>query len=206
MCGCAENCRCDYYNRAADGLFFGLGNLAGAGLRGLLKAGTPISQGLQLGIFNSAIDVNDLEGCLYSTGAFSQLNVTTSGYFDVYLQIDGVPSIDFGDPKDLRDIITSTVTGCIGREIKSVYPMSIGQPPAEFKDTPGVQQSNYQQLFQLPTKEPGKPAQPGAPGQCDAEKGLNYAACLFGLKPTQGVWVGVIGALAGLLVFNKLVK
>jgi hypothetical protein len=204
MCPCSDNCRCNYYDRAAEGLFFGLGNLAGAGLRGLLKAGTPISQGVQLGIFTSAIDANDIEGCLYSTGAFSQLNVSISGYFDVYVQIDAIPSIDFADPKDLQSIIVSTINGCISREIKSVYQMSIGQPPAEFKDAPGVQQSNYQQLFQLPTT--GDQDRSKASGACGAEKGLNYAACALGLKPTQGVWVGVIGTLAGVLILTKVLK
>jgi hypothetical protein len=208
MCDC-ENCNCGFLQRITPGLGFGLGRLAGLGA--VMKAGTPFSQGFQVNtsIFGGrdvelvvSIQNGDFEGCLYKTGAFYDIAISKSGTINAYLQVDGVIASDFGAPEDVTALIAGTLRSCINRAdlIEKTYPIAIGQPPPEFRENPQVAQSNYRELFGVPEIRPDKP------GACDKEKGLDYVACSLGLKPTQGVYVGVFGALAVFLIFGLVLR
>lgn len=192
-------------NRAADGLFFGLGNFQN--LRGLgdttIRAGSKARVGfryscafcLETGLDPPMIE-NTVEGCLYASGGFNTVKATVSTglIYQDYLAVEVTTVFDFGKAEDIGGFIQEKLKECFpsfaglidGRDPTLVDAVPVGTPIPTMQVPPGQNGS-------------GK-------GECSAEKGLNYAACLLGLKPSQGVYVGVIGTLAAMLVLTKVFK
>lgn len=206
MCDCSRNCNCNYFDRATDGLFFGLGNFQN--LRGLgdttIRAGSKARVGfryscsfcLDTGLDPPMIE-NTIEGCLYASGAFNTVKATVSTglIYQDYVAVEVTTVFDFGKAEDIGGFIQEKIKECFpnfaglidGRDPTLVDAVPVGTP--------------------IPTMQVPASAQAGAgSGECSAEKGLNYAACLLGLKPSQGVYVGVIGTLAAMLVLTKVFK
>lgn len=207
MCDCSKNCGCNGYDQAADGCFFGLGNFMN--LRGLgdttIKAGSRARVGFRfscafclIGELEPAEVKNTVEGCLYASGAFSTVSVTVSrGYiYQDYLTVEVTTVFDWGKAEDIGGAIQQQLEQCYpalakmidGRDMVLVDAVPVGTPVPTYQTPPPPGGDNAKK------------------GECSKETGLSYAACLVGLKPSQGVWVGAIGTLAGLLLINKLVK
>jgi hypothetical protein len=190
-----------------------------------LAAGSHFRQGYQLhypyscGIASSTatsglpIQVTDeVEGCLYNTGAFTNVTATCSGGWitgSQYLLVEGDTAVDFAQPSDLTGLITDNLKNCvttIGTDaaINNVDPLQIDAIP-----TTVAGNQNYQQtttgpgsLQQIATtnqlQQQQNQNQPGA--QCDWNTMSfgQYLGCQLGFSSgiTAGVALGAVVIIA----------
>lgn len=177
-CGCGGEC-CKQSDRLLSGLSGLLGEVqlgsypAGQSLR----AGVTFSQGYHLnavaGGGSEAYSRNEIEGCLYATGAFLEIRVAEpSGYFNRYWQIDGRTAVEFGRPQDLQDLIRGTLQTCVFSEtIDAEFPLTINTFPAVDSTGNQVDQSTG----------PNPQTTPNAQTQC--QSGQIYRGWLYGCQP-----------------------
>lgn len=182
-------------------------NNCGNGLAGLLGATLPaysqIRAGFNLGYWVSSYSVEtarqNVEDCLWGSGILYDLNVTIqpSGIGN-YMIISGVTNYPFANKDDVSGAIQDALLACdTGISIVSRDAVAVDAIPAEFANNPNVQQPiTYYQ------------GNPNAKGKCDwnALSFSDYLACELGITTSQAVAVGVVGALAGVILISKLVK
>lgn len=208
MCGCG-------CNSCGSGMM-GLTVLPGfhrgmRGLRGLgnLRAGSSVRIGFRyepsLGEPSPASVKSALEGCLYTTGAFTDLSVTveTSSIRYYYVTIRGVISIDFGKAEDVEGLIKGAVNSCypdLTVTIAGFDPFVVDRVPA---GTPV-------DTIPVPAGTPGGPPAseaPKGPDPCmvnsatgQQRQGLDYLNCKLGLGTSSGLSTLVIPILLAVVV------
>lgn len=201
---------------------------------GVLKAGSWITAGFKLSDSTpnyTAQDITDtVEGCLYSSGSFNTViaYVKGQGFFDpsVYLTIDAEPYHDFAQPDDVSGFITQVLGYCFPQLIiEQREAVIVNSSPAGSVNNSGGRQSSGSPALTPPGSKcpagyydngwfsvncvPVQTVNTASPSsQCDWSKMTfgDYAACQLGIKPSQAVIVGVIGALAGVILISKLAK
>jgi len=197
--------------------FYGLGELLANGSR--IRIGFRLLD-LYGGIADRSGVPDDIEGCLYQTGAFNSVTVqlSESAALD-YLLIQGEVATDFAAVEDVASLIAGQVAQCLpsGMSITSSDALAIDFRPtgrtdaAAPRDThgglicpPGTRaQSVWGGLSTQCVKIGGQPD--GAPSQCDWSKLSigDYLACQLGVTPTTAILIGILGGVVALRVIQK---
>lgn len=173
---------------------------------GNLITGSLIRVGFEYGIDRSAGDLSALSyfqdaliGCLYDSGAFSDLNIQIStGWLHDYMTITGITAFDFAQREDIGGYIQDVIQGCLPF-------VSISRRDAVIVDA--IPQT---QIGQAGVEQPEAGLSTGAPrsGQCDWNqmKISDYFACQFGVTPTSAAVIGVGVGLLGVVLISKLAR
>lgn len=209
--------------------------ILGSGLNGLMGELLPAQARFRLGLHLSADDffaqgeenvLNEIEGCLYGTGAFHEIRVSATGTFDRYYLIEGKTAAAFAQERDLSALIVGTIQNCAVsvRTVNSVdslmidipaeypvgpppgtspHPSSVPPPPPGSKCPQGYYDAGW--LWTVCKPLPPTGAQPE---ECDLNKQSfsNYVACQLGVTPSTAAMVGVVGALVGVILIAKIAK
>ena len=121
------------------GLQNGLGQVSGWDAS-LLPSGITFSQGYHFNAISKSVQevADEIEGCLYNTGAFSDLHVSypegfwakPAGLVETYWQVDGRTATAFGHAQDLQDLIRGTIQTCVvSASIKDELPLAVVSYP-----------------------------------------------------------------------------
>ncbi|MBO0723762.1 MAG: hypothetical protein J2P41_23255, partial [Blastocatellia bacterium] len=161
------------------------------------------------GITGGTSVIDQIEGCLYSTGAFNNVVAScTSGFFTIhpYLLIEGDTAIDFAQASDLTGLITDTLKNCVTAisfvdAVNSVDTLQIDGIPQAFAGNPNYQQptTGPGSLYQI-TQQTQNQSNAGAsgcpPGTYDASVfgGLLGVNCKPGSPPSGFSWSALFGA------------
>lgn len=197
------------------------------GLGETLASGSGIRLGFQLfdlygGIADRSGVQDDIEGCLYNTGAFDSvsINLTETAATD-YLLIQAQTATDFGAVEHAAQLIEGQVRQCLpsGMTITRVDALAIDYRPVNRTDAaaprgaygqtqcpPGTQAAPaYLGLSTQCQPIGGAPGAAARPGKCNyAQLSIgDYLACQMGVTPTMGLAIGVIGVLVAITVIKK---
>ncbi len=202
-------------------------------LGALLPGGATFRQGFVLSpdyTLGEAEVIDEIEGCLYSTGMFDLVRATfTSGVFDHYYLIEGTTAFEFGRTEDLTGLIIESLKTCVvvvgdASRITHVDPLQIDSIPASAIGQPGVQQpTTGAGSAQQPDPSRCPPGyyyagfwsgcksivtEPPKPGECDWEKlgFVDALACELDIKPATAGILGAAGALLAVVLLVAAVK
>jgi len=144
-----------------------------------------------------------IEGCLYSTGGFSAIELSDSGWLTQTITIRVTLANDFADYEDVFNLISGTLWNCAGLNnhtdsfsilyVPESAPASVAQV--------GPRLTPFQNA-------PASGNQASAPSRCDWNKLslTDYFACRLGLTPSSSALVGAGLALGGIVLLSVLVK
>lgn len=153
-----------------------MGSVQGWG-EGQLPNGVTFAQGYHLeavaGGGSAQYTADELEGCLYNTGAFAEIRITNpAGTWNPYWQIDGRTAATFGQAQDLQELIRGTIQTCVTSvTIKDEFPLQIVTIPRA-----DGQGNVYDQ-----STGGGVPAAPDAAQRC--QPGQIYRGWYYGCQP-----------------------
>jgi len=160
----------------------------------------------------------DLEGriknALWNHGGFSNVNAgQIGGWLNPYISIRVTTRSDFAHLSDVFDTIQGAIwqSGYAPQSTDFVVEYS----PAQ-SNQPGIATAGTGGTVNTPSPSSGgswwpfggSSNQQSAPSECDwaSMSWGNYLACQLGIKPTEAVIVGAIGALAGVILISKIAK
>jgi len=160
----------------------------------------------------------DLEGriknALWAHGGFSNVNAgQIGGWLNPYISIRVTTRSDFAHLADVFDTIQGAIwqAGYAPQSTDFVVEYSPAQP-----NQTGIATAGTGGTVNAPTSNNGgswwpfggSNNQQPASAECDwaSMSWGNYLACQLGIKPTEAVIVGAVGALVGVIAISKLVK
>lgn len=196
----------------------------GRGMGEILAGGSRVRVGFAIGQVGPAVNIEsvkaDLEGCLYQTGQFYEVTITytPSTFGNDYLQVDALTADDFANVEDFGGLVAQQLQWCAPsllvyrRDAVAIDARPLNRPDAAApRDTHGqticppgyVYSGGY---FNQCSPAPGStPAE--KPGKCDGawQKGItDYFACQFGVSKEQGLLVGILFLVGGVIVAKKI--
>jgi len=170
---------------------------------------------------NAAVGwTQELEGriknALWAHGGFSNVNAgQLGGWLNPYISIRVTTGVDFAHLSDVFDTIEGAIwqSGYAPESTDFVVEYSPAQPNQSGIATAGtggtVNASNSSGGGSWwPFGGGGSGGSISSPSECDwaSMSWGNYLACQLGIKPTEAVIVGAVGALVGVIAISKLVK
>lgn len=184
-----------------------LPTIAGLGYLGsILAAGSVARVGFQIRT-NAAYPESDpaflqnaVEGCLYNSGAFYEVQTQfSSGWLNDYLAIQGRTTFEFSQTEDFGGYVQQVIQSCLPQlEIVKRDAVVVDSIPADQANAQGTQQPNWQDYR-------GTPEKPKT--DCSKVQAWDdWIACQLGISTSQAVAVGVIGTLLGVVIIGKVVK
>ena len=139
--------------------------------------------------------------CLWGSNSFYDLDVQLIDTpTENYLLIQGKTVFDFSDKEDIGGYIQQQLESCGITNIKSRDAVAVDAIPAAYAGQPG-----YQQPIVYAYGDPNKTPK----AKCDwatSKSWSDYLACQLDVTASTAAAVGVIGALAGVILISKLVK
>jgi len=200
------------------------------GLGALLVEGSQIAAGFEVltnetytgGSFDVTGLINDLEGCLYDTGAFSDLSIEYShGYiYHDYLNVKGTVATAFVNQDDARRLIRGIIGECAPYLSITREDAITVIPPGQYANDPNVANQITQGSLVCPAgsivqsdylgrpycSQIEKKGEPKKPGKCDNLGFTDWIACQLGITKTSAAAVGVVGGALAAIIVLKAIK
>jgi hypothetical protein len=197
---------------------------AGKGMGEILAGGSRVRVGFAVAQVGNAIPIEtikaDLEGCLYNTGQFYEVTINfTQSWGNDYIQVDALTADDFATVEDFGGLVAQQLQWCA--PALTVYrrdAVAIDARPANRPDAAAPRDTHGQTIcppgyvytggFFSDCSPASGTTPPKQPGKCDraGEKGIiDYLACQSGVSKEQGLLVGILLLVAGVVVVKKII-
>jgi len=175
-----------------------------------------------IGITGVTNYIDQLEGCLYNTGAFTNVVATCSDaltQLHAYLLVEGDTYLEFAQASDLTGLITDNIKNCtdIGSDaIKTTDKLMIDAIPQDYAGNPDYEQTSTGpgslQAIAAAQQPPGGGGGGGNggggnPSPCDWSSMSfgEYIACQLGIRdPVTGALAGATGTIIGVGVIGVM--